>query len=166
MQKELSIHEHVKQLGILYFALIAGQLGMFAALFFVADSLQSNPESVDGAIGGSSIALIFSLFCLMAIGIAFFIFNKRKENGRQLTGSLVEKLTHYRASFMVRAALIEGANLLALIVYFFIESNYVLLLLFAIGIAAFLFIRPTVDRIVEDYQLSSSEQSELRNAVN
>ena len=166
MQKELSVQEQIKQMGILYLALIAGQLGMFAVLFFVAGNIISEPESGDGAIGGSSLALIFALFCMMAIGMSFFIYNKRKESGRQLTGDLVEKLTHYRASFMVRAALIEGANLLALIVYFFIESNYVLLLLFAIGIAAFLLIRPTIDRIVEDYQLSSSEQSELRNAVN
>jgi len=163
MQKELSIQEQVKQLGILYLALIAGQIGMFIVLFFV---IENNPtETTDGALGGGFMPLIISLFSVMSIAMAFLIYNKRKENGRQLEGGLHDKLAHFRTSFMVRAAVIEGVNFLALIVYFFIDDNYLYLVIFAIGISAFFLIRPTIDRLIEDYQLSANEQSELRNSL-
>ena len=163
MQKELGSQEQLKQLGILYLGLISGQLLIFILLFFFAK--ENFVPAIDGAEGDSSMAIIIAFCCLMAIGTSFFIFNKRKELGRQLEGSLSEKLTHYRLSFLTRAAMIEGANLLALFSYFFMESNYVFLALFVIGISAFFYIRPTADRIAEDYQLSSTEQSELRNAL-
>lgn len=160
----MNIQEQIKQLGLLYFALITGQLGMFAVLFLV---IENNPsETSDGAVGGDSMSLIIALFCIMSIGMSFFIYNKRKESGRQLTDGLSEKVAHFRASFMVRAAVIEGVNFLTLIVYFFIDRNYIYLILFAVGISAFFLIRPTVDRIIEDYQLSANEQSELRNSLN
>lgn len=162
MQQELSIGEQVKQIGILYIALIAGQLLMATVLFFFVEEQTS--ELSDGAAAGSSMFMIIASFCVMTVGMSFFIYNKRKESGRQLEG-LNEKLGHYRQSFMIRAGLIEGANLAALLVYFFVERNFLYLLLFAIGIAAFLLIRPTNDRIIEDYQLSLDEQSELRNSL-
>ena len=163
MHNELSVQEHIKQLGILYFALIAGQLLVAVLLFMFAEDRSA--QEADGAVGDSTISLVVAFFCLMSIGMSFFLYNKRKEIGRKLTGTTSDKLTHYRSSFLVRAAMIEGANLVALIFYFFIERNMVFLVLFALGIAAFLIIRPTVDRIVEDYQLSASEQSELRNST-
>ena len=82
-----------------------------------------------------------------------------------MKGTLEEKLEHYRASFITRAALLEGSNLVALLFYFFIERNYFYLVLFALGMGAFALIRPTVDRIIEDYQLSTSEQSELQDSL-
>ena len=163
MQKDLSNNEQVKQIGILYYALLVGQLAMAVLLFLFVESKSS--ESVDGATGGSSMSLIIVFICVSMIGMAFFIYNKRKESGRQLTGNLKDKLVHYKASFMVRASLIEGANLIALIAYFFIENNYVFLVLFAIGIGGFIMIRPTVDQVAVDYRLSANEQSELRNSL-
>lgn len=163
MQKVLSIQEQIKQLGLLYFALIAGQLGVAIFLFFLIEDNLS--ETSNGAVGGSLLPIIITLFCLMSLGMSFYIYNQRKESGRQLKGLLDEKLAHYRQSFIIRASLIEGSNFIALIFYFFIERNYLYLVLFAIGIGAFLLIRPTVDRIVEDYQLSANEQNELRNSL-
>ncbi len=164
MQKALSIQEQIKQLGLLYFALIAGQLVAAPLLFLLIEDNSS--QSSDGAIGGNWLPLAVSIFCLMSIGMSFFIYNQRKESGRQLNSALEEKLEHYRTSFITRAGLIEGSNLVALIFYFFIERNYIYLVLFVVGIASFILIRPSVDKIIEDYQLSTSEQSELQNALN
>lgn len=163
MQKPMSIQEQVKQNEVLYFALLAGQLGIAIVLFLFIENPAA--QSANGASGSNFEALIIALFCASAIGMSFFLYNKRKESGRQLKGSLEEKLVHYRQSFIMRAAMIEGVNLVALIFYFFVEKNYVYLLLFALGIGAFLLIRPTVDRMAEDYQLSANEQNELRSLV-
>ncbi len=163
MQKVLTIQEQIKQLSLLYLALISGQFLMAILLFFL---LEENVSQVsDGTAGGSLLPIIIAFFCLMSIGMSFFIYNQRKEIGRQLKGTLEEKLEHYRASFITRAALLEGSNLVALLFYFFIERNYFYLVLFALGMGAFALIRPTVDRIIEDYQLSTSEQSELQDSL-
>jgi len=163
MLKESNIQAQFNQLGLLYFASIVGQLGIFILLFFFTEDNTS--QVTDGAMGDNTLPLIIALFCLMSIGMSFFMYNKRKESGRQLEGSLDEKIGHYRQSFIIRAAMIEGPNLAVLIFYFFIERNYFYLLLFAIGMSAFLLIRPTIDRIVEDYQLSVDEQRELRTTL-
>ena len=160
MQNESSIQTQIKQLGLLYFVVIAGQFAVFLILFLFAEDNTS--KTYDGAVGDNTLPLIIALFCMTSIGMSFFMYNKRKESGRQLQVPLVEKFTHYRLSFITQAAMIEGPNLTMLIFYFFIERNYFYLLLFAIGMSAFLLIRPTADRLVEDYQLSANEQSELR----
>jgi hypothetical protein len=163
MQKVLSTQDQIKQLDFLYLALIAGQLGMaILLLLFLEDN---TVQTSNGVSGNGFLPLLIAFSSVMSIGMSFFIYNKRKEIGRQLKGTLEEKLAHYRTSFFVRASMIEGANLAVLLIYFFIERNYFYLLLFAVGISSFLLIRPTVDRIVEDYQLSASEQSELRNSL-
>jgi hypothetical protein len=163
MQKALNVYEQIKQLGLLYFALIAGQLGVAPLLFlFVEDTSQSST----GVVGGSWLPVAVTFFCLMSVGMSFFIYNQRKESGRKLKGALEEKLEHYRTSFITRAGLLEGSNLVALIFYFFVERNYIYLVLFAVGMVAFSLIRPSLDRIIEDYQFSASEQNELRNSLN
>jgi len=165
MQKDLSVVEQFKQIGILYYSLLAGQLSIAVLLFFFVEAKSDTGQATEGAVGGSSMSLIVAFICVVAISTAFFVYNKRKEIGRRLSGDITDKLAHYRASFMVRAAMIEGANLTALMFYFFVEKNIVFLVLFAIGIGAFIMIRPTVDQIAEDYQLSASEQSQLRDSL-
>ena len=66
----------------------------------------------------------------------------------------------------MRAALLEDPNLAMILLYFFVSSSMIFLVLLAIGLGLFLMIKPTADRISQDYQLSGSEQNELRNAMN
>lgn len=165
MQKKLSCQEQIKQMGILYLGLITGQLLIFLLLFLFVDGVPAEQVG-SGVIEGNTMVIAIAIFCLTSIGAGFFLFNKRKEEGRRLPGEVGDKLMHYRTGFLIRGALIEGANLVALVVHFFIEKNMIYLVLFAIGIGAFLLIRPTTDRIIEDYQLSANEQSELRSSLN
>lgn len=165
MQKQSSHQEQIKQMEILYLGLITGQLLIFLLLFFFVGDAPAE-QADGGVIGGSTMVIAIAIFCLTSIGAGFMLYNKRKEEGRRLQGSVGDKLVHYRTGFLLCGALIEGANLVALIIHFFIEKNMIYLVLFAIGIGAFLLIRPTTDRIIEDYQLSATEQSELRNSLN
>jgi hypothetical protein len=160
----MSIRKQISQINILYLALLSGQLMIFLLLFlFMGDNAAE--QIAEEVSGSNSLTLIIPFFCVATIGGAFLLYNKRKEEARQLSGSIEDKLVHYRVSFLIRAAMIEGANLVALLFYFFIERNIVYLVLFALGIGAFVLIRPTVDRFAEDYQLSASEQSELRSSL-
>jgi len=136
---------------------------VFAVLFFFTN--ENTYQETDGATIDSTLSLMIALFCMMSIGMSFFMYAKRKENGRQLEGTLDEKFAHYQQCFIIRAAMLEGPNLAVLMFYFFFERNYFYLLLFAIGMNAFMLIRPTIDRIVEDYQLSTDEQRELRTTL-
>lgn len=156
-----SPQEHLKSMNILYLALLGGQLMMFVMLYFAFETPEEagNDVSVAGGFDIITIAMIF--FFVSAAGMSFFLYNKRKQEGQNLKSSLMEKLTHYRSSFILRLALLEGANLTMLLIYFFVSKNMIFLILFGLGIALFLMARPTVDRIVQDYQLSGSEQREL-----
>jgi len=78
MQKVLTIQEQIKQLGLLYLALISGQFLMAILLFFF---LEENVSQVsDGAAGGSLLPIIIAFFCLMSIGMSFFIYNQKKRD--------------------------------------------------------------------------------------
>jgi len=157
--------EEFRSINILYLAMLAGQVMIAGVLYFVgtgSETVDSN-ALVKGGID-SMVIIGISIF-VAAVSASFVLFNKRKVEGSGLQGSLMDKLRHYRSSFVLRAALLEGPNLMMIVFYFFLKSNIVFLLLFAVGIVLFLMIRPTVDRITQDYQLSGMEQSELRNST-
>ncbi len=164
MAQILSIKEQIKQINILYFALFSGQILLAVVMIFLINTASTVETEAVNTVD-SSMTMIAAMISVTAIGLAFFLYNKRKVEGAGLKANLETKLAHYRASFILRAALIEGANLVA-ILFYFIEGNLFYLILFVIGIAAFLFIRPSVRQISEDYQLSGTEQSELQNALN
>ncbi len=158
--------EHLQQMNILHIALLAGQVMMVLFLFFAMGRLPNAEEAPDAmtSLGGiDSKVLVVCLVFAVLVFASFLIFNKRKAEGIRLKGTLMEKLNHYRQSFVLRAALIEMPTLIVVVFYFFIEDHIVLIPLFIIGIAVFFMIRPTADRISQDYQLSGSEQSSLRN---
>lgn len=164
MPQILSVKEQIQQINILYIALFAGQMILALVIIFLMNQ-SSTVESETASTVDSSWTLIAAMISVSAIGLAFFLYNKRKEEGTALSGGLASKLAHYRVSFTLRAALIESANMVA-ILFYFMEGNIFYLILFAVGIAAFLLIRPSVPKIIEDYQLSASEQSEFQNALN
>jgi len=153
--------EHLQQMNILHLALLGGQLMIFVMLYFFLDSPQASEKTtkVAGELGG--VKGVFPIVYAIVVSTAFQLYNKRKKIGQKLQGSLMEKLAHYRVSFILRAAFIEGANLLVLLLYFFFAKTMLFLVMFASGIVIFLLIRPTANRIIEDYQLSGSEQREL-----
>lgn len=144
--------EHFKQINILWLALLMGQLVFFAVVFFFINSTEG--ESLD------ILRTIVPMLLLGALGGVYFISKKRSTDGAALE-TLQEKAEHYRATIVIRSALLEGANLMA-IVGMLSDSPQPYLPYFAVGIAAFLYFRPSVDRFIQDYQLKAQEAEALR----
>jgi hypothetical protein len=70
--------------------------------------------------------------------------------------SLTEKLNDYRAAFILRDALLEGAALFAIIAYM-ICNELILLGVAILLVLIFVFIKPTKDKLIKDLELSSDE---------
>lgn len=155
--------EAMKQMNILYLAMLVGQVMIFVTLYFINQNEEKTFNLDMNAIKDP----IFLIALVIAGGAAMasiFIYTKRKEQGAKLSGTLMEKLGHYRQSLITRIALLEGSNLGMILFYFFIKTNVIFLFFFVLGLLLFLQARPTVDRIVQDYQLSDAEQNQLRTA--
>lgn len=150
--RELSFRSN----NILYYSLVAGQFLIACVLLFLMkdDEIKFSWE-IDNILHIIGPILMMSCFT-----IGTFLYNKKLGEGKLLNG-FVEKLEHYRATIILRSALLEGANLIC-IIFFFLDQNYFFLLLFLMGFVAFLLVRPSVDTFKENYKLNEEERMELR----
>jgi hypothetical protein len=83
----------------------------------------------------------------------------RKKQGQELEG-LHAKAGHYRVSNILRYAIVEAGNMLALVSYLMTGSS-MFITLFVLGMAVFVLYRPSSQRFKNDYLLDGSEQNEL-----
>jgi len=97
---------------------------------------------------------------LAGAGSAYLLNRERQAQLGHLTG-LAAKAEHYRASVIIRSALMEGANLFAIIAAL-IDVNMTYLLYFAVGLLAFVYFRPSEAEFSRAYDLSAAEQEQLR----
>lgn len=135
---------NIKNINIIYWALIMGQVSIFAIFLFLNQGTE--------ATTGSVLNYVSAALTVTCITIAFMLYNKHKDEAKTIKGEEEDKIEHYRKTSLIRWALIEGANLVAL-VFFFLEGNYLYLLFFAIGMGVFFFLRPSKDALREDYGL-------------
>jgi len=135
---------NLKNFNIIYLALIMGQVSIFAIFLFLNQGKE--------ATTGSMLNYLSATITVVCITAAFMFYNKHKAEAKSINGE-DNKLEHYRKTSLLRWALIEGANLVALI-FFFIEGNYLYLLFFAVGMGVFFFLRPSKDLLREEYGLS------------
>ncbi|MEM9819689.1 MAG: hypothetical protein AAF985_01400 [Bacteroidota bacterium] len=132
-----------QQINFIYLALIMGQVSIFAIFLFLKQG--------EEAIVGSTLNYVSAILSVSCITIAFMLLNKHKADAEAITVE-EDKWEHYRKTSLLRWALLEGANLTALIC-FFVEGNYLYLLLFAVGMGAFAFLRPSKQFLRKHYQL-------------
>jgi hypothetical protein len=146
----------LKAIRVLYFALLAGQL-LFTLIvtILVETGILSN--------GFRSVTLFFQVAVLViaaaTIPAAFFLF-RRRLSGISPEEGLDKKMEKYRAALILRMALCEMPVLFAIIAYF-VTNNRSFLWMTILLIINFLFIYPSRNRIIDQLQLSSSEQSLL-----
>jgi hypothetical protein len=134
---------NIKQLIIIYFALIMGQV-LFASVVYFIMGEESSSDSFFG--------LVVPILSISTIGLSYFFYNKRKESGRNLK-SLSGKINHYKVSNFIRFALMEGGNLFALVAVLLTNSMY-FYLFFGLGMAAFLMAKPSQEGFINDYGIS------------
>lgn len=135
---------------ILYYAMLAGQLLFVLIIRFVF----IKPER------GISTEFSTLIPIIVAAGVVLALFVKRKGSESALkNGTLSEKMDHYRRYLIVQLALLEGANLLALVLSF-LDNNPKSLLWFYLGLLVFLTLRPNRQKFQSDYNLSQSEMEQ------
>lgn len=145
--------EHFKQINILWLSLLVGQLLFFVIVYFLITEKAEDSADI--------FQTLVPAVLLGALGGVYFLSKKRSQEGASLDG-LQTKADHYRVTIIMRSALLEGANLLA-VIGMLLDNPPTYLPYFAVGIAAFLYFRPSVNRFIQDYQLKSQEAEALRS---
>lgn len=138
-----------KRTQIIYYGLFAGQALMGLVLFFVMqDSItQEVVPPFNYVIPGA---------VLFGITASYFI-GQMRNNGIPTNGTTQEKLAHYHFSSILNFALMEGGNLISLVLTFAVaNTNY--LMWFGLGLAAFVLLRPNKDSFMERYQVKMGEE--------
>jgi hypothetical protein len=93
------------------------------------------------------------------IPASLFLFRKRLSEINP-EEDLLKKLEKYRAALIIRMALCQMPTMFAIILYFITHSRSILWMIILL-IINFLIIYPAKNKIINQLQLSSSEQSSL-----
>ncbi|NUN99183.1 MAG: hypothetical protein HUU01_01070 [Saprospiraceae bacterium] len=147
-----------KQLNVLFYALTAGQLLFCAVALFLRS--QGAEAFNEASQFDNTLTMVTPFLALGAFTAAWFVHKIRTAQGGQQK-ELGEKMQHYRLTVLLRSAMIEGGNIILLIVYL-LSGRPIHLAWFAAGVLLFLYFRPSRDNFVRDYQLSLEEESQLR----
>lgn len=142
------------QLQILFYALLAGQVLMGAALWF----LMKNRTAQEGH-DADLYRLIVPVVVIGGVVVSLLIRRMMKRQAASLT-TLQEKVEHFWKMWILRAAIQEGGNLMAAVLAFIAGSTY-LLLWFVIGVAAFLLLRPSLFAFGNDYDVEGPDLEKL-----
>ena len=148
-----------KSIYTIYYALVAGQIMIASAIFYINSSNVYNELSFGWEMD-NPFHLIIPTLVLAGIVMSTFLYNSRLREGKLQKG-FFEKLQHYRTTIIMRSALVEFPNMIC-IISFFMTQNYFFLILFIFGLAAFLMIRPSVQTFKDNYKLTEEERMELR----
>ena len=132
--------EKFQQINVLYLSLLMGQLMALAAIY-----LALQPENQ-----GDTFALIIPLSIIGGLLGAYLLYQQRKADGREIEEE-EQQIEHYRVSVIQRSFLLEAPNILTIIAYF-LDGNPMYLMYFAVGIAAFLYFRPSESEFERDYK--------------
>ena len=133
---------------IIYWAMFLGQFLIGTILMFVMDGEEKTPDA--------PFDIIIPLAAIMGAAGAYFIGHKRK-GSIPIAGTVQEKLDHYRTSNVLKYALAEGGNLIALILIFTMAgTNY--LIWFGLGLVAFVLLRPNKDQFKMEYEIGHGER--------
>jgi hypothetical protein len=146
----------LKAIRILYFAMLAGQV-IFAAIVTTLVETGVLSNGIDSVSFIMQVVIIVIAAC--AIPASFILFRKRLADINP-EEDLAKKIEKYRAALILRMALCEFPAMFAIIAYF-ITTNRSFLWITILLIGNFLLIYPSRDKIIQQLQLNSSEQSSL-----
>lgn len=145
------------QLNAVFLALGIGQLLFCAAAIYIRSQGSASFDLADD--NSATLAMVTPFLALGAFAAAWAIHKMRVAQGAALK-ELAEKLVHYRTTVLLRAAMIEGGNIILLIVYL-LNGAPIHLVWFGAGILFFAYFRPSPNAFVRDYQLPNNEEREL-----
>jgi uncharacterized membrane protein len=142
-------------LNIIFIALSIGQLIFFGVVFFIASQ-----NSIQRSLDLDSILLYLSpIYSISMIFLSKFLYNKYSQNVDKSL-DIKSKAMKYRTASIVNWAMLESANLFSL-VSFLITGNYVHLLIFTGVFAGFILNRPSKEKFITDYNVTTDEINNL-----
>lgn len=142
-----------KNLQIIFLGLLIGQI----ALAIVANFLITSLDATDTG------AMIYVVPAVMIVGIVAgnYIFNANLRKVINSETALQAKFQEYRKNSIVRWAMIDMGNVLA-IVAALIEGKTLYFALFAVGLIFFAMTRPSVEDFSRQFDLSVEQENQLR----
>jgi len=146
----LSLHNQIRVLRIIFFALLTGQAIFFLIAYFLKDSFAGDKEL--GEIFGYLIPVILFGAIFLSRKLYRNLLLESKKAG------LKEKVISYRTAVIVDLAILEGANMIS-IVAFMLTSEYLYAAASLILFLIFILRAPTDDKLVTDLELTPEELS-------
>lgn len=142
-----------KNLQIIFLGLLIGQITFAVVANFMITNI---------AVSSTSI-LVYLVPAVMVSGILSgnYLFNASRKKTVARQGSIEDKFKAYRQSAIIRWAMMETGNLLA-IVATFIEGKTFYFAMFAVGLLFFATTRPSVDDFCRQFEIPEAEKNHLK----
>ncbi len=147
----MTIKNYFKNLQIIHFAMLSGQVLIFLVLF----SLRGT-GSTETSFAYATILLFATILGIIGGHVVF----KRRLLLGQSEDNLAQKLQHFRAALFLRYGTLEGPFLLSIVLYSFYPIDNSYLLINAVTIVLFFYYRPSAklakDLLKLDYIASTT----------
>ena len=147
---------YFKAFNILFYAMFVGQL-LFALIIFVL--LKTKSFSVMPQNEQRIFECLVPVVLFLSMVASWNLFKKRIELIKQET-NFSAQLNAYRALYILRFGVSEAPVLFAIIMVF-VSGAQIIWLFVLIGIASFITLRPTKERMIKELELSSNAIDEL-----
>lgn len=150
--------DQFRSLNLMFSALSIGQILFLAVILYVVWGEKSlNPP----LFFDPQMILIFGTVGFLVVayasrGLGNF-FRQKAVKERQV---LAQKVATYRNSLVIRWALVEGFNILILIVTF-LHQDKMLLLFFGAGLILFFSLKPSATAFAQAYELNMQEENQV-----
>ena len=142
-----AVEEGLRGLTIIFYALLAGQLLFAAVVYYLISSGQT---SATPFVGPTEDFIGVTAYVLAMIAMSIFLVKLRTKNETLPKGDPKFGIGHYRATVILRLAVLEGAALFVVVIAL-VTGNVRLFVAFAIALAAFYRARPTLREFAETY---------------
>jgi len=145
-----------KQLIIIYWSMLTGQLLLFAVSYYL---IFSGSFAVIPELHGM-FQYFVPAYSILLIGISHFFYTRLLRSAKKQS-QLPMKLLDYRRATILRVALVGGLNIFIIIIFLFTGLNYYVY--FFIGLLLlFIVYRPQQSRLRATLELSEEEEELIR----
>ncbi len=149
----MNTKDFFKQLNILYFSLLAGQV-MFVVITFLFNVIMNMTIGADHIL----FTVIVPIYAFIAFLAGNFIFKKKLE---EIAGKpLNNRMETYKTAFLIRLALMESVSFFTLVIYL-ISGNLIYLAFALLIIILYSLLRPSKEKITDELGCTKEEKKEL-----
>jgi hypothetical protein len=149
--------QQYKQTSLIYTALFIGQLLFAVVVVWMITGKTANTTEGYRSYAFEQLPLIIALTGLTG---ALLMNRLRTTQGAGLE-NIGRVLQHYHTTVILRSAILEGCNLIVLTLAL-LHGNLLYLIYFGLGMAGFLYFRPSPEGLAKEYGLTRQQEEELK----